>query len=527
LLHIGIQVVFPGNQILGLRATWVFNDTRVRNDGDCQIGNKSAVTACQGASGSTFDISANPGWNVLPHSKWEDLIQHIEDPVPDGVNPTWGIADVSFDDGPNVTLPIETWSAPDMNLVYGKQSPSKSVLAFGPNSTLIDRLLKGSWVPSSFMALFFGSRSFNHSAPGELLVGGYDKSRIDGAFVNYTLTAFPMAIDCPLRVKVKSVILNNDSGAHQILNESQTVPACIDLLQNQLTFTDAMYAQWALVTEHSMAPDGDSPTPFTPQTYPNSKEHLMDTLYIELEGGYNTTIPHYELIGPERGALLDHLGEYGVVNSSRIATGVGSGSTDYGTDFGMLLGGVFLASTYVFVDYENNKFGLAPAKLQRDESEISTVCSKDQSIPPPASISPTTSASPTTTASSHGQSGLSRSDKIAIGVSVPSIIAVFVGLIALFFQWKGHQDSRAILRHSIDASARRESGLPLESLRKDSAPHSPRSPNVHTMPQTIPSPQLRDSPVSSLHSYDDDRFPFQDVQTAPQFTPQPSSKSHS
>ncbi|TID16795.1 aspartic-type endopeptidase [Venturia nashicola] len=112
-----------------------------------------------------------------------------------------------------------------------------------------------------------------------------------------------------------------------------------------------MYRRWEDATEH---PTYNATPPFTSQSYPDANEHLIGSLYIELEGGYNTTISHTELESVERGQKLDGLGEYAPLNNGRIMASVAHGPADYGTDFGMLRGGVFLASTYVFVDYESS-----------------------------------------------------------------------------------------------------------------------------------------------------------------------------
>jgi hypothetical protein len=187
-----------------------------------------------------------------------------------------------------------------------------------------------------------------------------------------------------------------------------------------------MYDRWANETDH---PNYNATPPYTFQTFPSANEHLIGTLYIELEGGYNTTVSNIELVSDERGPRLDDLGEYAPLNNSRIMASVGRGSTDYGEDFGMLLGGAWLASTYVFVDYENNKFGLAPAILGSTQSDVKTQCSKDASIPPPQA-----GANATTSSGSTTKTGTSTSDKIAIGVSIPAGVAAIATLAYMIYE---------------------------------------------------------------------------------------------
>ncbi|TLD25697.1 aspartic-type endopeptidase [Venturia nashicola] len=181
-----------------------------------------------------------------------------------------------------------------------------------------------------------------------------------------------------------------------------------------------MYRRWEDATEH---PTYNATPPFTSQSYPDANEHLIGSLYIELEGGYNTTISHTELESVERGQRLDGLGEYAPLNNGRIMASVGHGPADYGTDFGMLRDGVFLASTYVFVDYESNKFGLAPAVLGTMKSNIKKQCSKHTNIPPALISTETNSTHSSNSTTKAASAGLSASDKIAIGVSIPAGVA--------------------------------------------------------------------------------------------------------
>jgi len=351
--------------------------------------------------------------------------------VPTGANVVRGIGLAEFDDGPSINLPIEVWSDPKLKLEYNQPAPNKSVLALGPKSSVLQRILDANIVPSKFMGLFFGSRSQFNFTNGELVVGGWDRSRVSEPFVNYSIASFPMNISCPLRVKVKDVVLNNDEGSFPMLNVGESVSACIDPLQNQLTFTDAMYRRWSEATQHPAQQPTDAP-PFTNQTYPAANEHLIGNLTIELEGGYKTTIPHYELVSLDRGPQLDEFGQYDTVNSSRIVAAVGTGLTDYGQEFGMLLGGVFLSSTYLTVNYDNGTFGLARAVLERDNGDIETVCSPNTSIPIP-SPSTTSSSSPSPTPSPTPQNTtggrLSTGEKVGTAIGAVTAFLGFLGLI--------------------------------------------------------------------------------------------------
>lgn len=434
----GVQCKLPGNQILGLRLSTVWNNTFISNASNCKRLNSSDENACQGAVGSTFEPVTDDGWETWLPSDWEELVSHVDE-APTGSRPLYGVAEMNLDDGPTIDLPIAVWSNPSIDPVKKKSPPpSRSVLGIGPSSDLIRSLLNGSFVPSSFMGLYFGSRSLDCSEDGELTIGGWDSSRVSEPFVNYTMNSVPINATCPLQVRIKGITLNNDEGSHDLIPDGLSVPACIDPYQNAIGFTDALYAIWANLTQHPTVPDGP---PFTNQTYPLDNERLIDTLDIELEGGYTTRISHCELISLQRGADLNGVGDYTVTNSSRIMASVSSGATDLGTNFGVLLGGAFLASTYLKIDYEEGVFGLAKARGPvRDSPKPSLVkvCSKDTSIPKKANDSIAEASSPAALDAKKdtGAGGISADTKATIGGSVAGGIIALIGVVIAYFTYK-------------------------------------------------------------------------------------------
>jgi hypothetical protein len=432
----GVQFKLPGNQILGLRFSTTWNNTFIANSNNCRRGNSSYNNACEGAIGSTFDPVENIGWTPYLQDDWEHIVGHLDKP-PANTNVVRGVAEADFDNGPTVALPIAVWNNPSIDPTTEMgSSPSKSVFGIGSSSDLIKSFLNGNFVPSGFLGLYFGSRSLNCSEDGEMTIGGWDGARVAGPFVNYSMNAFAMNTTCPLRVRITSLKLNNDGGAFELISGDQGIEACVDPFQNAIGFTDALYAIWANVTQHPTEADGP---PFTDQTYPLANEHLIDTIDIELEGGYSTTVSHCELVSLERGANLDNIGEYSVVNSSRIMAAISHGPTDLGTDFGVLLGGAFLARTYLRIDYENNQFGLAPAISGSSVSaNVHKVCSRDTSVPNKTNDTiPTTSPKPAS--NSGAGAGLSTDTKATIGGSVAGAVIALVGV---YITYKAYRHSQ-------------------------------------------------------------------------------------
>jgi hypothetical protein len=387
----------------------------------------------------------NDGWTPYLISEWESLVGYPDQPPVDA-NVVRGVAEVDFDDGPTIDLPVAVWNNPSINPVNEKGSPpSRSVFGIGRSSDLIRSFLNESFVPSGYMGLYFGSRSLNCSEDGELTIGGWDEARATGSFVNYTMNSVPMNTTCPLQVRVKALTLNSDEGAHPLIGDGQSIGACIDPFQNSIGLTDALYSIWANLTQHRTEADGP---PFTDQTYPLANERLIDTLDIELEGGYSTTVSHCELVSLQRGANLEDVGEYTVINNSRIMASVSHGQTDLGTDFGILLGGAFLASTYLRIDYETNQFSLAPCVSGRNIlPNIHKQCSKDTSIPSKTNgtIPAATTTSPSTGNSSHG---LSTDTKATIGGAVAGGVIALVGVAIAWLAYQHAQRSEAARRKS-------------------------------------------------------------------------------
>jgi hypothetical protein len=251
----------------------------------------------------------------------------------------------------------------------------------------------------------------------------------------------PMNISCPIRVQLTGMVLNNNKGSFSLLGPGETVTGCIDLLQNQFTVTDDMYARWANFTNHTMD-NAPGTQPYNSQTYAASKESLMGTLDVTLEGGFQTTIPHYELVNLDRGDGSD--GSYTVLNDSRIESAVGAGETDYGIDFGVLLGGVFGAGIYMLIDYDRNLVSLAKANLNPGNPDIRPICSTNTSVPAPA-----TSANST----SNNQNGLSKGDIDGIIIGCVGFIPAVIGVVYTALQYHRFMEHKRESRRRTEEEA--------------------------------------------------------------------------
>lgn len=354
-----------GGELLGLRLSTLIENVRVRNARDCQLGNATVASGCQGSSGSTYDLTKTPTWVGAPSGTFN---VSVIDPFDPGTTVVNGWDMVKFFSTPILSgFPIEVWSS--------QTSTNKSGLALGPQSSVLDRLDNATLIPSKMFGLFYGSRSQLHGVDGNLTIGGYDAARVAGPWTNFsTASQFLGTTPCPLQVLVSDFRLNNAEGSFSLLDDtSSAVPFCLDPLQNDFTLSKSMYANFLNLTRTS-----DPATLNQTQiTYSLSSEPLLGNLTITLANGFEVTIPHYEFVSQERGTTAE--GGYDVVNASALSVPISVLSEDghasiTGTP---VLGGVYLSMVYLLVDYANQQFSLAPAvqgALGDQDHKIVTIC---------------------------------------------------------------------------------------------------------------------------------------------------------
>ncbi|KAI9858399.1 MAG: hypothetical protein M1813_007503 [Trichoglossum hirsutum] len=360
-----------GTQVLGLRLTTNLNNTGLRNVRDCELGSPTNRSACLGSSGSIFAPQDSNTWQQVGLDEFAANVSTI-DPHAKGEAVIVGYDTVKFNEKVRVEgYPLEIWS----NLT----STNRSGLALGTGSSFLKKLLSVSAVPSRAFGIFYGSRSQSLSTDGVLTVGGLDFARVKGqGWSNHSTGTQNLDYPCPLQVRIRDIRLNNTQGSFSLLADPQlTVPACIDPLQNAFTFTQAIYDRWANLTKHPANGSLPGEPAFTSQTYPKDREPLIGTLTVTLDDGFETVIPHYELLSEERGT--DIQGKYSVVNASRIMAAV---SNDDAPSV-PILGGVYLSQNYLYVDYDKGTFHLAAAELDAHGQNIIPVCESTATPSPP------------------------------------------------------------------------------------------------------------------------------------------------
>jgi hypothetical protein len=384
-------------------------------------------------SSTTFRAVTNNAWNVTSI-----------DPSPNGAHVIRGYDLASF--GPNVSVPgfpFETWSH--------STSSNRSSLGLGINSSVISSFIGANVAPSPEVGLFYGSRSIQYPSDGEMVVGGYNSGLVNGSFSNFSLGSSYLDQPCLLQVLLKDVVVTTSNGTRTSImpDPGARVPACVNPVENAFQFTPAMYKVWANLTQHPSNPPPDGSKNFTDQTYPLANEALINELIITLEGGYQVTIPHFELVTLERG--VNAQGLYDVINSSRIQAAV----TSNGGRFSFpILGGVFLSQNYLKVDYSRKVFGLAHASMGSVEnSTVVSTCVENDVQPVQPSQPP---QSPSSSSSSTSLPDGSLGTGAIAGIAVGSVAGFLLVIALLFFLWRRSQSkssSATILTYNPSAPA--------------------------------------------------------------------------
>ncbi|KAH8890368.1 hypothetical protein GQ53DRAFT_782437 [Thozetella sp. PMI_491] len=399
-----------------MRMSTILNNTRVRNILDCPSNTTAGLIGCQGASGSVYSTTEGSFKQVFSLADWNVTVVDAQ-PNDGTTTVVQGYDSGNFPDGPAVVpdYPIEVWAA--------HAATNMSAIALGPKSSTVQRFVAHGLAPTSRFSMDYGSRSELYPRDGQVIFGGVNDARFDSSKkTEFAMWGAGAAVNCPLQVLVSDVILGNKDGNFSLFSDPDAkVSACIDTIQNSFTLTQSMFAKFQSLGKH-IDYDGSN---YSSQSFPISSEPLLGTLTIKLANGYTSVIPHHELVGHERGT--DAQGKYAVVNNTRLQAAVASGQSDLGSNI-PILGGVFLTSNYLEVDYEAGKFWLSPSTADKGlPDHITTTCTSSGN-----GTSPDAGAS-----SGNGDSSL------VVKIVVP-IVAVFaiVGAIGVWLFLRRRQKQR-------------------------------------------------------------------------------------
>lgn len=298
-----------------------------------------------------------------------------------------------------------------------------SGLPLGQNSSFLAAVTKDRVAPSTIWGLDAGDRSLS-PRDGNLVVGGYDTSRIVG-----DLTTFPIGnwthLPCPLQVTVTEVwyFIPGTNTRNSLFESNMTsMIACVEPFQHRFTFLPSMVKQFARWTRYNDA--------YPALTFPRLPGGALE---IRLDNGYRTIIPNDHLFTPKRGS--DEDGHYVVTNSSIVESGIedNTDNMDGDSDLRPILGGLFLTFNYLVVDYDNNRFQMA-SSLQGAPGSIANIVSV--CTPTPTPMVPDTNSTQTDKSDANGSS---RAAAIGGGTAGAIALVAAIGGVCYFFSRKRRQ----------------------------------------------------------------------------------------
>src|ERR1700761_650432 len=229
---------------------FLHNNTNLRNARDCESDNVTAhISQCSRMSGGVFNVDASKTFVTVPDVKDWDVPSL--DPLSVGSSVLYGYDQLLLPS--NITVqgfPFEVWSNTSSDAVSG--------LGLGSESSVLASFLNQSAIPSPEIGLYYGSESMNNPADGELVIGGYNSSRVNGNFSSFPIgQANETDIACPLQVLLQDMLVINDTGYSRSLfsDPAARIAACIDPQQYELGLSDSLFNSWAQLTQHDTTLD--------------------------------------------------------------------------------------------------------------------------------------------------------------------------------------------------------------------------------------------------------------------------------
>jgi hypothetical protein len=345
-------------------------------------------------------------------------------------------------------------------------------LGLAENSTLLEALYQAEAITSRSWGLNAGSQSQFHPRPGNLVLGGFDKASILGAFTEYKIEdAILGNRTCPLQVLIRSMSLQfGDGNTSSLVTTDQPLPACIEPYDNLFRLSGNVisnfYDFFEDVTGYS---DARNPIPDPADrgilnlepglVYPylsNSTAKFTPSMVITLENNFTVEIPAYELVRPLHGIAL---------NGSRVSNPNFTEVQIYqlaDPEEAAVLGKIFLSAAYLYVDYDAGTFQLA--HINMDAADTPNIVAGDA-----------TDCSVT--------SDNSQSRPLAIGLIVLGVVVGLLAITVAWLLWARFRDRRAAAErdHAAEAAADRKANLAPQVLttsnstrdNEEAAPHPP------------------------------------------------------
>ncbi|CAN9328871.1 unnamed protein product [Alternaria alternata] len=158
----------------------------------------------------------------------------------------------------------------------------QSGLPLGTNSSFLRAAVAGRVAPSQVFGLWSSSRGIDPH-DGLLVVGGYDRARVDPAssFTTFPIGEWSLERACPLQVTVTNLTYQDRP---LIPDGSDELIACIEPSTQRFVFPPAIAQAFGVYT-------GQNETAYPGKMHYNVSNRPMGDLVVTLAGGYQSTIP--------------------------------------------------------------------------------------------------------------------------------------------------------------------------------------------------------------------------------------------
>ncbi|KAI5841968.1 aspartic peptidase domain-containing protein [Morchella snyderi] len=323
----------------------------------------------------------------------------------------------------------------------------QGMIGLASDSSFLEVLVERSQSPSRSWSLDYGLSAAENSVAGELVIGGYNRQKAAGDDFEKFEVFKDKSKPCPLQVQVNKI----NWGTADLMENQEPFMACVE----PAYWTTIMPRTVRQNFNRTMLSGGN--VSFVSSTweyilYNNSDPTQLPTgdVYMELDGGFNITIPRSEWIFPSAFVNLTE-GRWNTI-PDQIQTTIGNaGFPDSVEPKLPFLGAPFLSQVYLRVDYESNEFGLA--HIKRDDPVVNPSLVRlgcdDYDGPDGGSI-----ISPTPTATAQpSSSGGSNTGAIAGGVVGGLAGLAVIGIAALCFIRRRKQAAAAAVAAPVDNTA--------------------------------------------------------------------------
>lgn len=253
-------------------------------------------------------------------------------------------------------------------------------LALGVGSSFLRAVVNSGLIPSMSWGLGVGSRSVERPTPGDLTLGGFNRSWIseESEFRTFQISN---VTGCPLRVMVEDIAVGSPGQKKTSLFDSdfERYYACINPFQSRFSLTRRMISQLMNFTGHEPVVDNPDAIYYEGDNVPRSLE-----LTVKLDNLTSTT-PPYELWNLKRGTAPSTTGTYSILSNTTYEIGVKSNfDSSAGKETEILLGAIFLSTIYLVVDLDAGVFKLAPINSTAPSAkELQPICPVTHSPKPP------------------------------------------------------------------------------------------------------------------------------------------------